>query len=1128
MQPLEKSLRNTLEKTVKEARDIAEEAARSALGQLGVSDASAPGHLTEEERELRRKLRIHGRQLGDALGSEKVQSMDRLLEEVAYEHWHRMLFAWFLAENNLLMYPDPDESIAISLEECEDLAADEGAANGWELAARFAARMLPQIFRPDSPVFQLVLPPEHQQQLERLVANLPSEVFIASDSLGWVYQFWQSKRKDEVNAQEIEIGAQELSAVTQLFTEPYMVAFLLDNSLGAWWAARRLSESDLKGAKSEEELRTKASIPGVPLEYLRFSKKEEGPWSTVNGTFDDWPEKLSEFKTLDPCCGSGHFLVAAFLMLVPMRMELEELSSRQAVNAVLRENIHGLEIDKRCVELACFALALAAWKYPCAGSYRPLPNLNIACSGLSIRGQKEEWLSLAEDHSSLRLSLEALYSKFKNAPILGSLISPVATIQKTAPSNSDWQEVEPLLFAALEKVSRPERHEMAVVAHGLARVAKILSQNYCWIITNVPFLARGRQVAQLRKHVDSFFELGKSNLAVAFLLRLIELSEKRGAISVVVPRAWMTYTEDYSPLREYCIKNLSLLSIAALGKRAFETIGGEVVDVALLTMCPRKPSLNNTMGYIDLSDQGSSRHKSEALKGKGFDVTVQSFLLQNPGFVLTDNRLPDSHSLSDYVETWEGLSRGDTKRFDRYFWELSKIAKKWSVLIASEKSLEYYWGRQSVFLWESGIGEISRFSGARIQGKPAFGKPGIFVSRTHLSACLTYGEIHAQNGVALVPKDEGHLAAILSFCKSAEYREAVKRLNQKLIKPTGVLDKVPFDLQRWANVSKKDYPNGLSKPFSDDPRQFIFHGHPCGSVVWDKRCGGSKHGPLRTDSTVLQVAVIRLLGYRWPAEFYSNIDISDEQQEWVARSKELATFSDDDGIVCIPALRGEASAADRLVDLLNAAYGNLWSNDIESQLLRSSGHAGKELESWLRDKFFLQHCRLFQQRPFIWHIWDGQVDGFSALVNYHKLDYKNLETLIYNYLEDWISRQKQDIRDGVDGARVKLEAAEDLKKKLELVKTGEVPYDIFVRWKPLSRQPRGWNPDLRDGVRINIRPFMTVPHWGKSGAGVLRIRPNISWENDSGKDVSKVVGKKKAVMRARINNTHIPLSSKQD
>ena len=110
----------------------------------------------------------------------------------------------------------------------------------------------------------LKLAPEHQRALENRLAGLHPETFQASDSLGWVYQFWQTKRKDQVNASEVKIGADELPAVAQLFTEPYMVAFLLDNSLGAWWAARRLSADDLRDAKTADELRRKAAIAGAP------------------------------------------------------------------------------------------------------------------------------------------------------------------------------------------------------------------------------------------------------------------------------------------------------------------------------------------------------------------------------------------------------------------------------------------------------------------------------------------------------------------------------------------------------------------------------------------------------------------------------------------------------------------------------------------------------------------------------------------------------------------------------------------------------------------------------------------------------------------------------------------------
>ena len=150
MNSLDRQLRNKLERTVMEAREVAEAAACSAVEQLGVGEAKPFTNLNPEEKELRRKLRIHSRQLGDIRNAKtEKQEVSRLVEEIAYEHWHRMLFARFLAENNLLMYPDPDAPVAVSLEECEDLAADEGASNGWELASRFAARMLPQIFRPD-------------------------------------------------------------------------------------------------------------------------------------------------------------------------------------------------------------------------------------------------------------------------------------------------------------------------------------------------------------------------------------------------------------------------------------------------------------------------------------------------------------------------------------------------------------------------------------------------------------------------------------------------------------------------------------------------------------------------------------------------------------------------------------------------------------------------------------------------------------------------------------------------------------------------------------------------------------------------------------------------------------------
>lgn len=1153
MLPLDKALRNQLERTIKHARNIAEDAARAVLEQLGVSEATPFAHLSETERELRRKLRLHGRQLGDSLNGGSIQSMDRLIEETAYQHWHRMLFARYLAENNLLMYPDPDEPVAVSLEECEELAADEGAVNGWELASRYAASMLPQIFRLESPVFQLVFSPEHQLKLERLLADLADEVFTASDSLGWVYQFWQADNKERINKSEVKIGARELPAVTQLFTEPYMVDFLLDNALGAWWAARKLTEEDFKSASSEEELRQKAAIPGVPLAYLRFVQEEDAignkVWAPAAGTFDAWPEQLADLKTLDPSCGSGHFLVAALLMLVPMRMELDGFSAQEAVDAVLRENIHGLELDQRCVELAAFALAITAWKYPNAGGYRALPELNLACSGLSVSVAKEEWKQLGLGKKNLTIALDWMHDTFKDAPVLGSLLNPS---KADAAKIVQWDELSAALEQALHQEQSDEQQEVAVVAQGLAKAATLLAGKYSWVITNVPYLARSKQDERLRKFSEKHYPEAKNDLATVFLERCLELCVEGGTSSIVLPQSWLFLT-GYKKFREKLLKNDKWHLVARLGAGAFETISGEVVKAILITIS-RRNTIKVDDGLfgdieeelllrgVDVSEQRSVIEKTKFLHSSDIKTVKQVNQLENPDSIISFELSSEQKLLGEYANSIQGLGTSDNPSFVRFFWDLNECDLGWEWLqTAPDKTCDYR-GLQLKIFWEEGRGryfrhamalkEEGRLGGWR-SGSEAWGKRGISISEMGYLPSTNYiGTLYDNTAHAIVPKSKELLPAIWMFFSTGELRKSVRKNFQNLKVTNHTFLKVPFDLEFWSKEAEDMLPDGLPQPYTNDPTQWVFHGHPCGSVVWDDEVNWTAHGAKRVDDSVLQVAVARLLGYHWPAELDAEMELADEQREWVKRCNALLSYADDDGIVCIPPVRGEAAAASRLLDLLVASYGNAWSSDILAQLLSSASHAGKSLESWLRDKFFAQHCKLFQNRPFVWHIWDGLSDGFAALVNYHKLDYKALETLIYTYLGDWISRQKQDIASGVDGAEEKLAAAEALKKKLELILLGEAPYDIFVRWKSLEEQPIGWHPDLNDGVRLNIRPFMSVSDVAKKGAGVLRDKPNIHWKKDRGSDVASAPwyhlgleydGKE----GDRINDHHIALEEKR-
>ena len=1135
--PLPPSLRNQLERAIVSARDVAEIGALAALESLAVHEREPYRHMNPEQRALRNRLRAHGRQLGDRrhAGTGR-QGIDHLVHECAYEHWHSMLFARFLAENHLLI--EPNTGIAVTLEECEELAQEEGL-DRWTLATRYAHRMLPQVFRPNHPAFEVQLAREHRLKLEQLVESLPAAVVDATDSLGWVYQFWQSKKKTEVNRSEVKIGADGLSAVTQLFTEPYMVSFLLDNSLGAWWATRRLTDSDLKAADSEAELRGRAALPRMPLDYLRFVQCDESPerarWRPASGAFDCWPEHLGDLKVLDPCCGSGHFLVAALAMLVPMRVAREGLTEGAAVDAVLRDNLYGLELDPRCVALAAFALALAAWTWPGAGGYRALPELNLACSGLAPEATKEEWSALAEQAAAaggmpperelftvedtllsaqLRGSMDALHDLFRQAPILGSLIDPRAL--RVELFQSDYESVQALFAVAVtqERTTVAET-ERAVAAQGMARAAELLADSYHLVITNVPYLARRKHDPPLRDFCERYYDAAKNDLGTVFLERCLALCAEGGAVSLVLPQNWL-FLFSYRKLRAKLLKNETWQLLARLGAGAFDTISGEVVKAVMLTLSRRNPVQRmrrsttltppGTMYSLDVAASPTASQKAMQLSTASIAGCPQRDYLKTPHLVITSSRPAGGTQLADLADYGKGSTTGDRPRFLANFWEFPAIASRHVKWLNSPGGHPWS-GRMHICKVPLSDENLNTQQGCWIRGQRVFGRPGVAVNKMqNLEPFLYTGEVFDDNVCPIAPRDTDKIPAVWSYVKSADYREDVRAVDQKLNVTAGTLTRVPFDLDHWANVAQEEYPNGLPRPYSDDPTQWIFHGHPCGSVTWDDTTKGTIHGHIRSDSGVLHVAVARLLGYRWPAEHDNAMELADEQREWVRRCAALHSFADEDGIVCLPSVRGEPPAAERLLRLLTAAFGESWTDATLPRLLGSAG--SPDLEQWLRDRFFDQHCKMFNHRPFLWHIWDGRRDGFHALVNYHKLaddDGKGcqlLESLTYSYLGNWITRQRDGVERGAGGAENRLAAAVQVQRHLQAILEGEPPYDIFVRWKPLAGQPIGWDPDINDGVRLNIRPFMAVGiAGGKKGAGLLRAKPNIHWRKDRGKEL---------------------------
>lgn len=1150
---LDRSIRKILEKAITGkdgAREIAEDGARKALTELGVEDARRPDGLTKDQTDLRNRLRAHSRSLGDPMQSDGSIRAGRLVREIAHEHWHRALFARFLAENNLLI--DPDHKVAVSLSDLENIAKEEGL-DLVETAADWAEPMLPQIFRKDDPVLALTLPPEARAGITEIVKSLPRAVFAADDSLGWVYQFWQADQKGRVNESEVKIGADELPAVTQLFTEDYMVLFLLENTLGAWWAGKILAADPVLSddAGSEDELREKTSPPGHRWTYLRFVREPRegeahetatGPWRPAAGAFEGWPKVAKDITVLDPCMGSGHFLVFALPILAAFRRAEEGLDDRAAIEAVLAENLYGLEIDPRCTQIAAFALALTSWKR--LGAPERLPSLNIACSGLSIGFGKEEFLKLADkiadaegwggrktlldagrsplgERAAMRIrgGLERLYELFKKAPYLGSLIDPRKAVTGGDHGYGSLLEERYDVLAdisqkVLDRGGEPaETRETTVTAEGLAKAAEILARNFTLVATNVPYLGNGDMGSELKTFVEQNYKRAKPDLSTVFIERARQFATSSGALAVVFPQNCL-FLPTYKNFRLNLLDEVKLEYVVALGEEAWETFAKRGPLATLACITNHAPRDEDRHFSIDATVVGEIKEKIACLREWKVTFIDQAAQRNNPDYRILTETVLKQDLLEAKAVSLAGILNGDSDKFTRLFWEFPAKGSDWAFLQTAPSADSgcrgltglIYFDEQRGHLREDASVRRERLHNSDQRGNFAWYKRGVAVGQMRdLPIADYFGDKFDSNVAVIVPKSDEDFPAVYEYCHSSDFREDARRLEKRKNITNATFGKTAFNYEYWKKVAEEKYPDGLPKPYSNDPTQWLFEGHLRGG----RKPNASRPGTFNSGVVTLgaprrgmaehplQVAVARLLGYRWPRQTGSSfLDCpAVSEQDEVDRSG----LVDTDGIVPLPALAGEADASTRLRDLIRAVWGPDYGEGTIRELLTAEEAKATELSTWLADEFLDGHCKLFHQTPFIWHVWDGVRGGFSALVNYHRLCERNgagrrlLEKLRDSYLGEWIASQRRAVAAGDPGAEQRLIAAEHLRGELTKIIEGDSRYDIFVRWKPLHRQPIGWEPEIEDGVRVNIRPFLTAKpkNSGRRDACILRVTPRV-------------------------------------
>lgn len=397
--------------------------------------------------------------------------------------------------------------------------------------------------------------------------------------IGWLYQFYISEKKDQVFAdlkKNKKVTPENIPAATQLFTPHWIVRYLVENSLGRLWMLNR-PDSGLIG---QMDYYIKPEEPET--DFLRISSPEE-------------------IKVCDPACGSGHMLTYAFDLLYAMYEE-EGYEPADIPAKILSHNLYGIEIDERAGELAAFALTMKARAKLRRFFRKPVqPNICVLENVRFDEVELKEYMGFV-GRDMFTAPLQTTLRQFEEADNFGSLIRPDVTDVDGALRVLEAKEVSGQLFLS-------ETHKKALKA---LRQADYLSPKYHVVIANPPYMGAPGMNGRLGAWAKDNYTTSKADLFAMFIDRCADLALDSGSFAMITMQSWM-FLSSFEALRETIINRDTIRTMAHLGARAFDSIGGAVVQTtAFVVDKARRQDYKGT--YIRLVDDTSEHEKEKALR----------------------------------------------------------------------------------------------------------------------------------------------------------------------------------------------------------------------------------------------------------------------------------------------------------------------------------------------------------------------------------------------------------------------------------------------------------------------------------------------------------------------------------
>jgi hypothetical protein len=717
----------------------------------------------------RQAYRVAVTQLGACDKTQRTSTRMEIVERAAYSWINRLLALRAmetrgLIEETLRNNPEYDgipEALFILRQTDPGRAsgADGGRRAVLEDACAAQATALPGLFALNDPATALRPSTPALARCMTLVGGTMAGVSLAQsdaafadpDAIGWAYQFYQEEAKAEIYAKLSRGGKvstrSEIAAATQLFTEPYMVKWLLQNSLG----------------RSYHEIYPDSMLPATWEYYIKPDQLD------TSTTFN-----LASLTVLDPCMGSGHFLREAFDMFVAMyREQFHTLSATEIADRILSHHLYGIDIDPRAAQLSALTLYLRAWELVCderrkerkpgSGTYTP-PAMNLATTPTSLTGGAlQRHLRRHPQDMPLKPLLEGIFAGLEQADILGSLLRPkeyldhaIAELQRphtiridfdpaeaelrrtiTEMANRDPAGLRQMLLERIADTFKAEAGNTDDVSAALfgreaergVRLLQLLDRRYAVVVTNPPYMGSKNMDTLLKKYVEKYYPSGKRDLYATFILCCLDLCRSDGRLAMVTMQSWM-FLRSFAELRAMpeekiqeirrpgtftgLLRETSIEALAHLGPNAFEEISGEVVQSAMMTLANRKPANEHRMAAFRLVGVKSVGEKVKVLQqAKQLQVSrneyspKQSDLLSIPETPLVYWLLPrffkllqSTYRLHDLADVRQGLATADNERFLRYFWEVENLGT-----VCDNKPLKRIW------FWYAKGGRYQKWAG---------------------------------------------------------------------------------------------------------------------------------------------------------------------------------------------------------------------------------------------------------------------------------------------------------------------------------------------------------------------------------------------------------------------------------